>query len=372
MSSGSIIQFGTSRFLQAHVDLFAAEAAADGQAVPPIVVVQTSGDPQRAGRVDAFGRAEGYPVILRGLDDDGAPCERTITVRSVSQGLQAARDWDRLVALFVEGAAFVVSNTGDTGYDVHDDDRRGDLLTADSAPRSFPAILLALLHRRWQAGAAPLTILPCELVRRNGDVLQAIVCGLAREVGAAPACLAWIESCLWTNTLVDRIVSEPIEPVGAVAEPYALWAVEDRAGLAMPFTHPAIALTDDLERYERLKLHILNLGHSWLAQRWIEAGSPAGQTVRDSLADPTTREALDRLFAEEVIPAFAAHGMGDDARAYVATTLRRFANPFLDHRLADIATNHASKIEKRVGGLLAWADATQAGLPLTELRTLVG
>lgn len=44
-----IVQFGTSRFLQAHVDLFASEAAATGQTVPPIIVVQTTRDRARAG-----------------------------------------------------------------------------------------------------------------------------------------------------------------------------------------------------------------------------------------------------------------------------------------------------------------------------------
>ena len=36
-----ILQFGTSRFLQAHVDLFVSEARKDGQDCGPIAVVQT-------------------------------------------------------------------------------------------------------------------------------------------------------------------------------------------------------------------------------------------------------------------------------------------------------------------------------------------
>ena len=41
---------------------------------------------------------------------------------------------------------------------------------------------------------------------------------------------------------LDRIVSEPIEPVGAVAEPYALWAIEAQPGLVAPTAHPAIRI----------------------------------------------------------------------------------------------------------------------------------
>ena len=66
--SGRIIQFGTSRFLQAHVDLFVHEARQAGQQPGPITVVQASGSADRAGRVAAFGAAEGYPVIIRGME----------------------------------------------------------------------------------------------------------------------------------------------------------------------------------------------------------------------------------------------------------------------------------------------------------------
>lgn len=198
-------------------------------------------------------------------------------------------------------------------------------------------MLTELLHRRWQGGGAGVTLLPCELVVRNGDVLRAAIQGLARDQGRGAAFLEWLEhECVWANTLVDRIVSEPLHPAGAVAEPYALWAIERQPGLALPFSHPDIVLADDLEPYERLKLHILNLGHSWLAGRWHDGGGAADQTVRAALADSDTRMTLERVMAEEVLPGFAARGMADEAHAYIATTLERFANPFLDHRLSDI------------------------------------
>ena len=40
--SRRIVQFGTSRFLQAHADLFVHEARAAGQAIGPITVVKTT------------------------------------------------------------------------------------------------------------------------------------------------------------------------------------------------------------------------------------------------------------------------------------------------------------------------------------------
>ena len=125
----------------------------------------------------------------------------------------------------------------------------------------------------------------------------------------------WVgEECVWVNSLVDRIVSEPLEPLGAVAEPYALWAIEDQPGLELPCRHAAIVVAADLKPYERLKLFILNLGHTYLAEIWKQEGGAPGLMVREAIVDTMMRTKLDALYAEEVLPVFAAIGMGDEAR----------------------------------------------------------
>ncbi|TNC12045.1 mannitol dehydrogenase family protein [Methylobacterium terricola] len=366
---GRVVQFGTSRFLQAHADLFIHEAREAGQAVGPVAVVQTSGSAARAGRVAAFGAPGGYPVIIRGIED-GVAVERQVTVTSIDRGLSATTDWDAVTALFVDEAEIVLSNTGDTGYAIAAADRGPSLIEA-APPASFPGKLTQLLYRRWQAGGRPLTVLPCELINRNGRVLQDLVLHLATEAGLPEQFRTWLRAdVIFTDTLVDRIVSEPIEPVGAVAEPYALWAIERRPGLALPCEHPCIVLADDLEPYERLKLHILNLGHTVLAEIWQREGRPADETVRAILADPAVRARLDALYRDEVVPGFAARGMEAQAEAYVAATLDRFLNPSLNHRLADIAQNHVQKVARRVNAFLAWVEEAGASLPAPVLRAL--
>lgn len=357
--SVSILQFGTSRFLQAHADLLLHEAAEAGQDVPPITIIQTSGAAERAGRVDAFNAPEGFPVIIRGLED-GVPVERKVQVRSVRQGLSAARDWARIVALFSTHASHIISNTGDAGYELHADEADGSwddrLLGADVPAPSFPGKLAQLLYARYLSNGGGLTILPCELISNNGTVLREKVMYMATRGGADERFFAWADAhIVFANTLVDRIVSEPLEPAGAVAEPYALWAIANQQGLLFPWTHPAIVLADNLEPFERLKLHILNLGHTVLADIWLKQERPQNETVRAILADPEIRAKLEGLYRNEVLPGFAAHGMEVEASAYIDTTLSRFLNPFLDHRIADIAVNHAAKVERRIGAFLSWA-----------------
>ena len=343
-----ILQFGTSRFLQAHADLFVSEAMEAGKALGPITVVQTSGDPARAGRIGALSAPEGFPVIIRGLEE-GQPVERELRVRSVTRSLSTSRDWAEVRRVFVEEARVILSNTGDMGYALD----KGD--TVDGVPRSFPMKLLSLLHARFRCGAMPLTILPCELISRNGEVLRDLIVDLASRHVPDATFVSWLsERVIWGNTLVDRIVSEPIEPAGAIAEPYAIWAIEQQPGLTVPCEHPSIKVVDDLTPYERLKLHILNLGHTVLADRWLKDGRPEGECVKDILADAAIRSELEVIYREEVVPGFRRQGLGAEAEAYVMTTLERFLNPYLDHRLRDIAGNHAEKITRRIIGFKDW------------------
>ncbi|AUG55306.1 D-mannonate oxidoreductase [Thalassospira marina] len=346
-----ILQFGTSRFLQAHFDLFVDEAMHRGQAIGPITVVQSSGDASRAGRVAALAADNGYPVKIRGLEN-GVIVDRSQSVRAITRALSTATDWPKIVAIFVNEVEYVVSNTGDAGYAPQPADQNSDF----QQEMSFPAKLMLLLRERFLAHGRPLTILPMELIPGNGAVLKSCVLALASNHDSDFQ--DWLENrVIWANSLVDRIVSEPIEPAGAICEPYALWAVEHQPGLILPCLHPSIELVDSLDEIEALKLFILNLGHTWLAERWQQKGSDATLSVKTFLEDIETFRALQEMYENEVIPGFAAAGMEDRARDYLATTLDRFRNPFLDHRLADIAQNHRQKIERRIRGFVHWAQS---------------
>lgn len=366
-----ILQFGTSRFLQAHVDLFVSEAAQSGQALGHVTIVQTTGSAQGAARVAAFRAAGGYPVRIRGWQD-GTQVDEERRAHAVTQAWQAGSDWRQVRAAAV-AARVILSNTGDTGYRLDDADHAG-MLDGDSVPASFPAKLLVLLHGRFLAGAAPISIFPCELVADNGHVLHQVIVTLARQWRCDAAFIGYLETgCLWINSLVDRIVSEPIEPIGAVAEPYALWAIEAQEGMLLPCRHPQLVLTGSLREYEQRKLFLLNLGHTYLAQLWMDRGSPAGMTVREAMDDDAMRAALEAVWHEEVLPVFAAMGapQGDAALAYVAQVRQRFANPFLAHRLADIAQHHAGKIERRVAPVAALARQLCPALAQPRLRAML-
>lgn len=366
-----ILQFGTSRFLQAHADLFVSEAASTGQALGNITIVQTTNSTQGAARVAAFRQPGGYPVRIRGWQD-GAQVDDERRVHAVTQAWQTGSDWPQVRAAAV-AARVILSNTGDTGYQLSEADHAG-LLDGDVAPQSFPAKLLVLLHGRYAEGAVPVTIYPCELVVDNGTVLRELIVNLARQWQLDAAFIAYLETgCVWINSLVDRIVSEPIAPIGAVAEPYALWAIEAQAGMVLPCSHPQLVVTASLREYEQRKLFLLNLGHTFLAQLWLEKGSPASMTVREAMQDSAMLAALDALWQDEVLPVFAAMGAreGEAAAAYLEQVKERFNNPFLAHRLADIAQNHGEKIRRRMAPVVVLAQQLCPTVAQPHLRALL-
>ena len=368
----AILQFGTSRFLQAHADLFISDALERGEAIGTIAVVQTTRSPESAARIAAMAGGDGYQVRIRGLQD-GEPVDRWMQVRSVRRGLQADDDWAEVRRIFVHEAQVILSNTGERGFDPDPADEAPGILEG-RVPRGFPAKLAVLLHARWQARPdAALTLLPCELVSRNGDTLRDLVIAQAVRWGLAEGFVAYLRAhCVWANCLVDRIVSEALSPVGAVAEPYALWAIERQDRMLLPCSHEAIVLTDDLATFERLKLHLLNLGHTILAQSWLEAGSPEGMTVLQAMRDPAMRADLESVWAREVLPVFAASGQGELASDYVETVRERFLNPFLAHRLQDIAQNHEEKTRRRLRPIVADAERLGLDLPQPRLHAVLG
>ena len=362
MAEFPILQFGASRFLQAHVDLFVSDALPRGEAMGRIAVAGTTGSPESRRRVAAFAAGQPYRVLVKGLRD-GAIVNESVEVESVGLGVDAQTQWGELERLFI-AARCAVSNTADRGYETEPSDRPDA-----GPPRSFPAKLAKLLLARFSAGAGPITLFPCELTPGNGRVLRGVVLEMLDRWQAPETARRWVaEECVWVNSLVDRIVSEPLEPLGAVAEPYALWAIEDQPGLELPCRHPAIVVAADLKPYERLKLFILNLGHTYLAEIWKQEGGAPALTVREAMADATMRARLDALYDEEVLPVFAAIGMGDEASAYLKTVIERFSNPFLDHRLAEIFTNHEAKKQRRFGGLIELAEANGARVRQPRLK----
>jgi len=341
----TVLQFGAGRFLRAFVDRFVQNANDAGQGVGRVVVVQSTPG-QRADLLNS--QPDGYHVVVRGYAN-GELVERTDGVHSISRALVAQNQWSDVLAVARSpDLRYLVTNATEAGYAVDPADRPDS-----SPPQSMPAKLTRVLLERFQSGGAPLVLLPCELIEGNANTLRDIVTGIARTWSLPAEFSTWVTGrCQWLNNLVDCIVTPgPVDhPLAArdkllvSAEPYSLWAIQKPPqGEPSLFRHPAIRVVDDLAPYYLRKVRILNGLHSAMAAKFRQAGF---ETVLQVVTDCDAVRWLRALLYEEIVPTIC-YRVGDVAE-FADQTFDRLRNPFLEHKLADIAMNHAAKVAVRL------------------------
>ncbi len=367
----TILQFGTGRFLRCFVAMFVQELNDGSTPVGRIVAVQSTGS-QRAEEINTRGGV--LRAAIRGLDR-GILVDRVVEIRSIARAIPAEKPlqnhdggllrpgivgiaagpeigsrkcWDALLEVARSNSlCLVVSNTTEAGLCLASQDAAPAI-----PPASYPAKLLALLAARYQANRAGVTILPCELIEQNADRLRQLVLEQAARWQLKADLVDWVrDGCSWHNTLVDRIVAAPPagdpaakdDPLFAVAEPFASWVIQgDVSGLPLA-AHRAIEQVDQLQPYHLRKVRILNGAHTALVAKAMPLGI---ETVRQAVADDRIRPWLESLLFEEIVPTIADRVR--DGESFARIVLERFANPFLEHRLADIALHHEKKLETRL------------------------
>lgn len=339
-----MLQFGAGNFLRAFADHFIHQANSGGQAVGRIVVVQSTGD-QRANQLNE--RKGRYHVVIRGMEN-GQPVDRVEECASISRALVAADQWSEVLAVARSPhLKFIISNTTEAGYTIAEGETPDQM-----PPASFPTKLLVVLRERWLAGLSGLTIIPCELLDSQADRVHELVIALGQRWQFPLAFVRWLDSdCHWLNTLVDRIVpgipvDDPLaatDPLLLMAEPFAFWAIQEKPGAGLLLDHPAVIHVADVRPYFLRKVRILNGAHTALV---CKLGTKRFPTVLDAMNNPETAEWLERLLFEEIVPVL--EGRVDDPAGFARHTLERFRNPFLRHRLSDIALHHETKKHVRL------------------------
>jgi tagaturonate reductase len=94
-------------------------------------------------------------------------------------------------------------------------------------------------------------------------------------------------------------------------------------------------------------------------------------TVVQAMQEPGMRDPLEQIWQHEVLPVFDALGQGEEARAYLVGLRERLLNPFLAHRLADIAQNHEQKKARRLEPLVELARAHTPALQQPRLQAVL-
>jgi fructuronate reductase len=221
----------------------------------------------------------------------------------------------------------------------------------------WPLLARALARRR--AAGAPLTIASCDNLVGNGEKAKAAL------LAAAPADLTdWIAAaCAFPDSMVDRITPAPTaadldeveamlgvrDEAAVVTEPFWQWVIEDRFAAARPPLEAAgVQVVRDVAPFERAKLRLLNAAHSALAYVGLGCGFAF---VHEAFAWPPLAKLVEQLWDEAGATLTPAPGL--DIARYRAELARRFRNPSLAHRLAQIAEDGSRKLPQRLLPTLA-------------------
>ncbi len=309
-------------------------------------------------------------VSLRSGDVAGQMCPQdglyTVTERSaegwhsrlvgaVREVLVAPQQPDAVIARLCAPSTRIASLTvTEKGYCRAAD---GSLDPALAAEGSIYSLLAKALRARHDAGLAGLTLLSCDNLADNGRQLERLMTAYLALHDQALG--AWFErECACPSTMVDRIVpattaedranlSDRIglaDEAAVMTEPFSQWVIEDRfAGARPQWEAVGAELVSDVRPYETAKLRMLNGAHSLLAYVGLVHGHAY---VHEAVADPAIRPLVERLMADEAAPTIDA-APGQDMSAYAEALLGRFANPALQHRLAQIAMDGSQKIPQR-------------------------
>ena len=343
MATKRILVFGTGVFLRGFLMDFASRAGFS----MTVVSSTAAGD----ARIDALKAAQGCVSIwLRGIDLHDQVVDKTQQIRVVDQFFKASDNFEDVLRTAQDpNICIVSSNVSEVGFQLAKS--LADDLKA--VPSSFPARLERWLYARFLAlPEAELTVLPCELIAKNGLHLRNMVLTAAKNRDADEIFMEWlIEKVLFCDTLVDRICTpNPDDSLGAIVEPHTFWALKSPVGLAVKqlanATDGQIVVAESIENYQLRKVRLLNGLHTAMAS--IATSKFGISTVREALEHSELGPFLERMLFDELVPTIVPPVAMDEAMTYAKLTLRRMRNPFLQHQLSAISVGADEKWKARL------------------------
>ena len=319
---------------------------------------------RRPAAVDALAPQDGlFSVVDRGPEED------VVTVYSpVRDVLLAPREPGRLTEALADPGVHVVTLTvTERGYPRHRatgglalEDREVASDLAGGPPRTPVAQLARGIALRATRGVAgPLTVVSCDNLPRNGEVLGRLVRDFCARMTGGASAVDWLDRhASFPSTMVDRVVPATtaadreevarrlgLEDRGAVvAEPFRQWVIEDAFAGPRPAWEQAGALiVPDSGPHEAVKLRLLNGTHSLLA---YVGGLAGARTVAGAWGDPSVAHVGDLLGTEDLEPTLPA-APGIDIAAYRSELGQRWINPRIAHRLEQIGADGSQKLPAR-------------------------
>lgn len=355
-----IIHLGLGAFHRAHAAVHTARALAAEEGDWGIIGFAN----RSRAVVDPMARQDGAYSVLE-LSETGTRADVVDVHRGVgvmTEDPQAvireiADPRRRILTLTVsEGGYYVSPRTG--RLDVED-----PLLRADLADPASPRTVIGLLARGLTARARsgdPFAVLPCDNVTSAGQTARRMVTEFLEHSGADDDVLAYVrEQVSFPDAMVDRIVpattagtAEQVAELLGVrdrapvrAEQFSMWVIEDDFPAGRPaWDRGGAVMSAEVEKYEQVKLRILNGPHSLIAYLGALDGRP---TIPASYEQDVIAEATDTLIREEMLPTIDLP-TGFDVDGYIADLQHRWRNHALGHRTRQVGSDGSMRLPQRL------------------------
>ncbi len=260
----------------------------------------------------------------------------------------------KIVSLTItEGGYNFNPTTGDFNFE--NPDIQHELAHPDK-PKTVYGYLTAALRKRLEDGSPPFTILSCDNVQHNGDMARTMVLAFAKKQD--PALADWIEKEVgFPNAMVDRITPVTTPEVTdhlkntygvndqwcVVCEPFIQWVIEDNFSNGRPpLENVGVQFVPDVTPYEKMKIRLLNAGHSVLGIPGAIHGHP---TIDACMKDVVSAKFVRQFMDKEATP-ILGEIEGIDIEKYKDTLEERFANPNIKDSVSRICSESSAKLPK--------------------------
>lgn len=350
-----VVHMGLGNFHRAHQAVYTRDASPDGE-------WRILGVARSSAHVVSAMRQQGmaYSVLVLSPDET-----RRSLVNVHQSAFIAEQEPARLVNSIAAPDTHVVTLTiTEKGYmDSPQQPRQYSMSAADLAKhwrRSSLGLLTLGLVSRADQDSGPLTILSCDNMVSNGQLLGSKIRQLAEQLrpDEGRRLIDYLNNQVtFPDSMVDRIVPATtaehrsfvrrqgyVDDIPVATEADSWWAIEDNFVTERPAWERAGAvLTHDVRPYQTLKLRLVNATNSFLAYVGIRAGH---STIAASLETPEIQRAAWHLGSEMLSTFSAPSGM--DLPSYRAQLFSRMRNGALAHTTRQVGMDGSLKLRQRL------------------------
>lgn len=221
-------------------------------------------------------------------------------------------------------------------------------------PKTIFGYLTQALKLRKEKGLKGITIQSCDNIQGNGHMTQKMLLSYVQL--AEPTLVSWIENNVsFPNSMVDRITPataptdieslqetsgiEDAWPV--VCEPFKQWVIEDDFVNGRPaWEHVGAQFAKDVVPYEKMKLSLLNAGHSVLGI----LGALIGYNTIDEVVHNKNISTFLKGYMDDEVTATLGTLEGVDLEVYKKSLIERFGNINIKDQIDRICSESSAKI----------------------------